>query len=304
MLSMRPPNAPPACAWGQTGSAVTLLGVMALFTRTTGLFIVPLWLASIGWLIAHDVWPGLTAQDAPVLRVTDWLEGAGRRAQFAIYNDMGRLGTIWTEYIIEDQSIQRMDTVFIDGAGLEIFPLRMTIDSVFTADGILDELTARFENSQGGMRLHGERFPSDFSFTLDSGPVRRSFKIPLAEGGLISGAFNPFAQINDVQVGQRWRMQVFNPVGVLTGFGDRFIPMVVEVTGEETIATSNGVVKCLVVQAAHAKAWVDAQGAVQVQEVTLPLVGRIRVVREAGYDDEARYKARRLQLWDRRRHRR
>jgi hypothetical protein len=244
--------------------------------------------------VAHDVWPGLTAQDSPTLQVSDWLKQTGRQTQFAIYNDMGRLGTIWTEYMIDEESVQRDDTIMIGGSGLlDIFPLRMTVGSVFTADGVLDEFTAKIDNDRGVMRLHGERFPSDFSFTLETRTMQKSFKIPLAEGRIISSGFNPFSQVADLHVGQRWRIQMFNPVAALTGFGDRFVPMIVAVTGKETIVAGGSPVECFVVQAPNAKAWVDARGAVREQEVTLPMLGALRIVREGGYDEEARRLARR-----------
>lgn len=260
-----------------------------MFTRATGIVILPLWLAAMGWLVAHDVWPGLTAQDPPSLRATDWLKSEGSQAQFAIYNDDGRLGTIWTDYFIDQSSIQSWDTIWVEKFPLAVAPLRISADSVFTADGILDELTVRLENADTDIRLHGERFHKDFSFTFQSGPIESTFKIPLAEGRIISGGgFNPFASLTGVKVGQRWRMQVFNPVAALTGFGDRFISMLVEVTGEEKVFIGGKEINCLIVESEHAKAWVDENGAVQIQEMTLPLVGKTRIVREARYDDQAR----------------
>ncbi len=269
-----------------------------MFTRSTGFIIVPLWLASIGWLVAHDIWPGLTAQDSPTLQVSDWLKETGRQAQFAVYNSAGRLGTIWTEYGIDEEFVQRDDTILISGSGLlDIFPLRMIISSVFTGDGMLDEFTVKIDSNRGVMLLHGERFPSDFSFTLETGTISKSFKIPLTQGRIISSGFNPFSQTTDLHVGQRWRVQMFNPVAVLTGFGDRFVPMIVEVTGKETIVAGGSLVECFVVQAANAKAWVDAQGAVREQQVTLPMLGTLRIVREGVYDEEARRVARRERFW-------
>jgi len=254
--------------------------------------IVPLWLASVGWLVAHDVWPGFTARSAPTLQVTDWLKEAGKNSQFAIFNDVGRLGTMWTTHLIDEQSVLRTDLLWIEGAVVDLFPMVMEIDSTFTASGVLDELTVTLRaDGIHPVRLHGERFHADFSFTLDAGTRDRSFKIPLSEGGIISGALNPFGQLGDLQVGQRWRMQAFNPIAALTGFGNRFIPMVVEVTGEERINTESGVVDCLVVEAANAKAWIDKHGAVQAQEMTLPMLGALRVVRQSLYDEQARRQA-------------
>jgi hypothetical protein len=271
-------------------------GVAALFTRTTGFLIVPLWLAAMGWLVAHDVWPVWTAQDPPRLTATDWLKGKGNKAQFTVFCDNAPVGTIWTNYLIGSASVQRYDLIWIERFPIGIAPLRVNVDSTFTGEGLLDELSVYLVNGDASVSLHGERFHADFSFTLKSGTIERAFKIPLTHGELIAGAFNPFTQLTDLRVGQTWWMQVFNPVAALTGVGDRFISMLVEVTGEETIATPEGERRCLVVQSPNAKAWVDARGAVLAQEMTLPVAGKIRIVREADFDEEGMIAVRRKTL--------
>jgi len=259
-----------------------------LFTRTTGLLIVPLWLASMSWLVAHDVWPGWTAQDPPLLRPTEWLMGEGNKTQFTVLHDNTPIGTIWTSYLVDSASIIRTDVVWIERFPLEITPMRVTVDSTFTGDGLLDEIHIELDNAGTAITLHGERFYADFSFTLETGSMERAFKVPLTDSGLVTGAFHPFAQLNDLSVGQTWRMQVFNPIAALTGVGNRFIPMLVSVVGEQTIATPEGDRRCLVVQSPNATAWVDQRGAVLAQEMTLPVAGTIRIVRESEYDDGAR----------------
>ncbi len=260
----------------------------ALFTRTTGLLIVPLWLASMGWLVAHDVWPGWTAQEPPRLQPTDWLQNEGNKTQFSILHDNAPIGSIWTSHLIGANSIIRTEIIWIERFPIHIVPLRVVVNSTFTADGLLDELHIELENPSAEVTLHGERFHADFSFTLETGPIERAFKLPLAEAGMITGAFQPFSQLTDLQVGQTWRMQVFNPVSALTGVGNRFIPMTASIVGEETIATADGDRLCLVVEAPNAKAWVDRRGVVHLQEITLPVAGTIRIIRESGFDEQAR----------------
>ena len=264
-----------------------------MFTRTTGLLIVPLWLASMGWLVAHDVWPGVTAQEPPRVTATDWLKSEGREAQFSIHNGREKLGTIWTTYLIDRASIQREDLIWLERLPVDIAPLRIVGDSTFSVDGRLDEFTLTLRNNNTSLRLHGERFHTDFSFTLEGTGLkkRKTFKLPLDEG-MIAGAFNPFGQLTDLEVGRRWRMQVFNPVAVVTGLGERFLPLLVEVTGRERIITPAGEMDCFIVESSNTKAWVDGHGAVQVQEVQLPVMGKISVVREAEVDAAARTKAR------------
>jgi hypothetical protein len=62
--------------------------------------------------------------------------------------------------------------------------------------------------------------------------------------------------------------------------------MVVEVTGEETITQAGGSRKCKVVESSLMKAWVDADGMVLLQEVTLPALGKLTISREVEFDRE------------------
>ena len=260
----------------------------------------PAWLAAMSWLVAHDVWPTLTALDPPPLRILHRPGNNDGRSQFTISDDLGKVGSVWTTYQIDETAIRRDDLIWIERLPVEITPLRVTVNSDYTVEGVLDEFTLRLETKEADLKLHGERFPADFSFTFESGPIDKAFKVPLSSGGLFTGAFNPFSELGSLQVGSKWRMQVVNPVALLTGMGNRFIPLLVEVTGEERIATPEGVKNCMVVESPSAKAWVDADGRVQVQEVTLPVVGSLRIVRQAGFDETQRANARRASLRGRR----
>jgi len=257
-----------------------------LFTKTTGFWIVPLWLTSMAWLIAHDVLPTLTAGDPPRVTPSDWRAPGVRETQFAVYLDHDRIGTIWSKYRVDETSVQRNDVVWIEQSPVPyIAPLRVTVDTVFTPDGWLDELTVLLENSATRkFKLHGERFHADFSFTFEMGSHDQAFKVPLSDGSLLTGGFNPFSRLAGIEVGQRWRVQVFNPIAALTGLGPRFLSILVSVTRKETIAAPEGNRECLVVEAPNAKAWVDEQGDVVMQEMTLPVSGTMRFVREAEYD--------------------
>lgn len=263
-----------------------------MFRRSSGLIIIPFWLGSMGWLFAHEIWPGLTAQDPPVVVASDFLSKEGNRIQRGVYDSFGRIGTIWSQYAVAEKTVRRDDLVWINVDRLAggLGPVRLDIDSIYRPDGQLDEFTVKMELADREAKLHGERFHSDFSFTLESGPLFKTFKLPLSQAGMISEGFSPFNQLAGLKVGQRWRMQVFNPLSALSGFGESFTGVLVEVTGEETIATLEGPKRCLVVESSMVRAWVDEHGVVERQEVTLPFQGgrgALRIVREP-YDDEAR----------------
>ncbi len=255
-----------------------------MFTRATGLVIVPLWLAAMGWVFAHDVWPDLAATDPPRLKATDWLKGEGARARLTIEDEHGQLGTIWTNYLVDRSSIRREDVILVERFPVDITPLRILVESVFTPDGKLDEFTLQLDNPGTRAHLHGERFHADFSFTIRAGPIFRTFTTPLSDGELLADAFNPFNDLGVLEVGQTWRMQVFNPVSAATGLGNRFLTTTVTVTGEERIDTGVWEGNCSVVESDTAKAWIDVHGVAQLQEITLPMVGTFRIVRQKEFD--------------------
>lgn len=268
-----------------------------MFTRATGFVIVPLWLLAMGWLVMHDILPAWTALDVPALKLTDAMKKGSGNTQHVMFDDDGEIGRIWTTYLIDESSIRRDDLIWIDRLPVDVVPLRLTVTSTFTAAGVLDELTVRIENEDHTFELHGERFDTDFSFKLDTGtPVVKAFKVPLSDGSMITAAFNPFSTLSDLKVGQRWRVQVFNPVATMMPFGDKFFRMLVEVTGEERLRTPWGERNCLVVESPNARAWVDATGEVIKQELTLPLVGKMTVLREPEFEQEKFVAAKRSQL--------
>jgi len=250
----------------------------------------------MSWLVAHDVWPRWVAPQPPAVSRFDLLKSEQRQAQYTIMDSVGAMGSVWTSYLMDESSIRRDDLVWIERLPLDVAPLRITVNSVFTGDGVLDEFEVRIENPDTFLpiKLHGERFHADFSFSLENGTQVRTFKIPLTEGALISGVFNPFAEFRDLSVGQTWQMQVFNPIAALTNIGSRFIPLLVTVTGEERIQTGTWEGNCLVVEAGSTKAWVSAGGEVRMQEVLLPVIGKLRIVREAGFDTDRRNAVRRM----------
>ena len=117
--------------------------------------------------------------------------------------------------------------------------------------------------------------------------VSETFKISAAEAGLIGDVFRPFASLPELAVGQSWRMQVVNPVSVITGIGSRFMPLLVQVTGRETINAPDGrQVECFIVEAPSVRAWVDREGLVWVQQVELPVGGQITLRNEPHDADE------------------
>ncbi|HUU84280.1 MAG TPA: hypothetical protein VM243_12325 [Phycisphaerae bacterium] len=275
--------------------------------RLSGAAIILFWLASMTWLVWQDVWPGLTAGDPPSA-VLDTDGAQPISCQVGLYNRHDqRIGTAWTTYSGIRDARQREDVVYLHYFAT-LGRCLVEIDSAFTPEGQLDEfdlsvwadgipfptiVDRNTGQDQGQVHLRGERFASVYGFTLFTGPVRwETFKIPASQAGLIGDVFRPFGALPDLEVGQSWRMQVVNPVAAVTGFGDRFITLLVRVTGRETITTADGRdVECLIVEAPNVKAWVDENGLVLEQRAELPVGGTITARAEA-FDPQARIDAR------------
>ena len=257
-----------------------------MFTKTTGWLVIPLWIIAMSWLVAHDVLPAWRAQDPPPFVASDWLKLHGKKTQYALRLDGERIGAIWTDYpVLDEGASQRRDLIWIDRCPIPtVAPLRIRVDSTFTGNGVLDELKVKISNRHGEIDLRGERFHSDFSFTLQSGPNERAFKLPLADGGFISERLQPFSHLGDLELGQSWRMQVFNPIAAVTGIGNRFSSVVVEVVDASVQQTPDGPLQCFLVQSDRMQAWIDEHGLVVRQEVDIPGIGTLRLARLKNHD--------------------
>lgn len=259
--------------------------------RLMGLGVVVFWLVATSWLFWHDILPAWTAQQPPRVVARAWVEQYGRQSQFGIYDPWDRrIGGIWTQYS-SGASTDREDNIYVQDFPL-LGPSHVEIRSSFNLSGQLDEIDIAVLGQWNPIRIHGERFHKEFAFRIDAGVFRQAFKIDLAMAGTFSDVFRPFDAMPELRVGQSWRMQVFNPVAVVTGAGDRFVQKVVRVTAREVIELNGSVRDCFVVEAPNVKAWVECRsGLVLVQEIALPVGGTFSVKFEE-YDPQALVHAR------------
>ncbi len=254
----------------------------------TGFAIVVFWLVATAWLVWKDIVPAWTAQDPPKIVASDWVRQYGRRAQFGIFDSRGRrVGSVWTHYA-GGVSSEREDEIYLNGLPLlGPTPIYIDIRSKFNMEGMLDEIDIALLGFWDPIRIHGERFHSQFALGIDRGAAKNVIKIDLNLAGTFSDAFRPFDAMPNLFVGRSWRMQVFNPIAAVTGIGAEFIPMVVRVVRREVIQVDGRPRDCFVVETTNARAWVErSSGVVLVQEVTLP-VGGTYTVRYETYDDAA-----------------
>lgn len=249
----------------------------------------------MSWLVWHDIWPNLTAGDPPQAMAP--LADGNRPIEYQVglFDKYGhRTGTAWSTYRHNPGSTPtREDHINFTALPL-VGPTFIEIEFEYTLEAELDAFHLKVwsnalprSNSvtQAPLRVDGERFASVFGFSVRLGAAVETFKISGADAGLVGDAFRPFGRMVGLHVGQSWRMQVVNPISAVTGLGHRFATVLVRVTGREGIADSQGRrVECFVVEARNAKAWVDDTGRVIVQEVDLPVQGRI-TLRDEPFDE-------------------
>ncbi len=263
-----------------------------MFLRVGGFGVIVFWAASMAWVVWHDVWPGLTAGDPPRMARAEVAANGPVSYQSGIFNKYGhRIGTAWSTYHPIGDTARREDVVYVESfAGIP--PTLLEITSGFTTDGKLDEFRLEVLGQDVPIEVQGERFGSMYGFNLRVGTVQERIRLDAKAASLIGDVFRPFASLPGLKAGQSWRMQVLNPISIITGLGDRFVPMLVRVTRREAVTTTEGaILDCLVVEAPNATAWVGDDGRVIIQQVELPVGGTL-TIRDEPYDDAAKAAAR------------
>jgi hypothetical protein len=151
---------------------------------------------------------------------------------------------------------------------------------------IPDEIEMELNGLGFPIRARGEYFTGEFPFEWRVGDQRGRLLFPADSLRSLGDVFRPFDRLPGLYVGRTWSIEVFNPLaGMLPGLagpGMQSEKIVVRVTGKEDIEhpLTGENVSTFVVDAPQARAWVAADGAVLVQEVELPVIGGLRLVKE------------------------
>lgn len=264
--------------------------------RLLSVGIVVVWLGAMVALFMRDVYPAWTAQDAPPMTMEQFVSANQREQQVGIYDAKGkRLGTAWSDLFTTGATTGIRGTVHVEG--ISLVPQVLIETSIeFDADGALDNFNLDvFGVPMTTIRIRGERHGIYFPCTIQVGPIHRQANLEMAASRLLGDSFRPFSYLPTLEVGQSWRMQVIDPVSAVLGGSTRFVPLVAQVTGKETIDVNGKPVECFVVRThpGKATAWVGENGRVYVQEVDVPGMGTL-TVREEAYDDAERDHARAL----------
>ncbi len=245
--------------------------------RTLGITISLVWLVAMAALVRRDVLPYWTAQAAP----NHWSRSGSY--QCAISNEAGRrVGTTWVTHTPGPQLITVQSVTAIDFAGLGSYlPVagRLLIDTYLTyeRDGSLMEFEFRLHGAGLPIEVSGERLGHDYACTARIGDVTTVLALDwrLSEG--LGELLRPFTHLEDLHIGQRWRLRLLDPFAMITGGSVEFRTQLVTVTAREKVEVSGQFVECYRIETDGATAWADDTGRVVLQEVRIPLLGRWRI---------------------------
>ena len=252
-----------------------------MISRVLSVTVVLFWLVSMGWLVHHDIIPRWTARDAPRYAPGDWLTERLRSSQVRIEDAHNhRVGTAWSVYASSAGRLSRRDVLVLTRFPM-LGPVRIVAESDFTPQGALDAFHLDVFGVGKPVTLVGEQYSGQFAFQLKIGSLPfQYFKVDARVCAMLGDALRPFSALPNLEVGQSWRMQVINPVAVVSGIGAKTLPTVVRVTGRESIAHAGGREACFVVRADRVTAWVSDDGLVLRQRIESPWGGTFDVIDE------------------------
>lgn len=245
-------------------------------------------------LFNRDIAPRWFAGDKPpsgVIGVGDEVDSQAR-----IEDDDGNIvGRTWTRTSCskELRAIRSLTYLERISAGPATLGSKILIGTeiVFSADGQLSTIGMKVSGLPIGLQLHGEFYePDNLACTWQIADMRGTIVLEGVDSKAVADMSKPFDRLTGLYVGQSWRMELLNPLQSLLPKGAAGIdsePVIVRVTGRETIQHGDERVETFVVDADRVRAWVDDEGLVLRQEVDLPLFGRLVLIDEP-YDRELR----------------
>ncbi len=255
--------------------------------RIAGLTITAVWLVLMALLLTRDVIPYWYAQEPPADRIPR------SNHQVAIYNAAGdRVGTSWVRTVPTGEFKNVLGSTVIDMQRVSnILPvrglLRLESNLTYNSENELDDFM--FIMDAGGMiaKVHGERYNKEFACLAEFGQFKRQLALDARMSSFISDGMRPFTHLSGLEVGHTWRLNLLEPMALLTEREVRFRVQLVRVTARETIEHHGADVECFRIETDQTVAWADDDGRIIRQEVTIPLLGKWIMIDEV-YDDDAR----------------
>lgn len=268
-----------------------------MINRILEFLVVTLWLVSMTWLIARDAVPRWFAEEPPQAASLAWLDEVGREFQYGIYDPQSglRKGACWSVYEVNGDTIARRDLLALDHPG---FVRDLVIDSSLT---FLDEteLTAVDVEISGlptRIELKGERQGPQFAFELKIGAAPGyEFVLDAQAARTLCDVIKPFSALRGLEVGRSWKIYPIDPLSFIGEWRRaKPAPILVTVTSREIIQNQGQQRECFVVESPGARAWVEPNGVVLKQVVTLPAIGQLEIHRQAFQRNQYEQTLRRL----------
>ncbi len=214
---------------------------------------------------------------APPVQVPVGGEKKPVRMQFVIDSQRwGRIGQSWSEFWrIQSGAVARSTTLLTAGP----FGKRVRVDSSlgFDARDQLDELKVWVHGLPAPVEIEAASYGQDFPCIITIGKQRHEFALRQDMASAFAEVFRPFVFLKGLRVGQTWRIASINPLGCLWGEDPTPEPIVARVTRRETVDYMGRKTECFRVETKGAVAWVDDQGRVLLQQVDLPVLGKVSI---------------------------
>lgn len=259
-----------------------------MLNRWIGIACFGLMLSANTALFMRDHLPALTAGDAPTPEVFRLGTGEERWVQTAIRDSEGReVGKSWTR-VHRDQAVSTHEqTTFINAirlpGGVLTPAVRVEMELLYQADAhTVDEAHLRVAGLPVTVKFDGERISGEFACMWKVGDQTGTFVLDGAATRALGDALRPFDRLPNLDVGQTWRMRLVNPLENLApglrAEGIDLESVLVRVTAREQIRVDGTSFDAFRVEAPRAVAWVAEDGRVVLQEVDLPLLGKLTIV--------------------------
>lgn len=237
-------------------------------------------------LIRRDVLPFWTAKDPPARLIPDG------HYQVGICDEHGRrLGATWiTTTVAPTCSIVRSKTILdlgkVGGLLAQARQLILKSELTYMQDGSLQEFAFQLIAAGIHGRVNGERYGRDFACRAEIGPISKTVALDGELSQYLGESLRPFTHLQNLHVGQSWRIRLLDPFRLLTEQRLEFTTQVATVTKREAIEHDGRQVDCFRIESEGATAWADESGRVLRQEVSIPILGKF-VLTDEPFDQEA-----------------
>lgn len=242
--------------------------------RTVGIVVTVVWLIAMTMVVRRDVVPFWAAQEPPAQSNED------AQFQYAIANDAGRrIGTSWFTItggpqLTTVRSITALDLHGMTGMAAGLRKMVLDTDLIYETGGMLDHFQFVMHGAGLPVMVRGERYGEDFACTAQIGEMSTTFPLDGRLSTGLSETLRPFTRLENIHVGQTWRIKMLDPLATLRGGTAEFTTHLVRVTRRETIRHKGDSLSCFRIEMKDALAWADEAGHVLKQEVQVPFLGR------------------------------